>query len=662
MHYSTMTPVQQRVLALIADLVKSPSASEDAAPDLLVKAKTGTGKTIAFLLPVIEAHLRNIAAESEDASRRWSATSGRTRLPTGAVILSPTRELANQIAREAAALTSHLPSVKVHTLVGGESKSAQLNAWRRSKSHDIVVATPGRLLDCLSSDSNVSDQLATARALVLDEADTLLDMGFARDIADITAQLPPTKQRQTFMFSATVSKSIEDIAKRSLKRDNHHFVDTVGEDDSGIHEHIPQRVSVLDRPEQQIAHVLHLLAADQLAHAEAHVESLIAARGDTRAALSPPGKAVIFLPTTKLTELFASLLVPLKRHLPWGAATNVIEIHSGKSQGQRQRAADTFRQSNSSYAVLVTSDVSARGVDYPGVTRVIQVGIPPSKDMYIHRVGRTGRAGKQGQGDLVLQQFERNFTKTILPDLNLEHVSHDAVAAELDQHAAAWDEKVADLAARHEQATRSAKRVKPMRVSSRDSRGSRSATSALLAPVSERLSTIDDSLKTNILPVIADEAVHETFASMLGFYFSRVVDLRTSRESILKSLQDWATGAMGREDAPTVSQSFLQRIGMRRDRDFDKRSRGTHRSFSDDRRSSFGGRDRFGGGDRGDRFGGGDRGDRFGGGDRGDRYGSSSFRDGPRSSSFRDSRPPRDSRAPPRRPWDGRGSQGSRRR
>ncbi|KAJ1302220.1 hypothetical protein OPQ81_001044 [Rhizoctonia solani] len=431
-----MTPVQAAVLSLIPQLTQhhselQPGPDGKLPPrDLLVRAKTGTGKTLAFLVPAIESRVAAIERAKKQALEKAGLTRDRmyearaerafTRTDAGTLIISPTRELATQIANEALKLTHHHDGFEVRLFVGGNSKREQMRGWMRGR-RDIVVATPGRLRDLLQSEPSISEGLKNTQMLILDEADTLLDMGFRDDLEDIISYLPKSPERQTMLYSATVSRAIQQVARAALDK-NHEFINTVQEEDSPVHAHIPQYHTVVPRAEDQLPHILRLLAHDQLKN---------------------PGKSktVIFLPTTKMTQMYASLLRELARDtLPAGRGTQVYEIHSKKDQDSRSRTSDRFRKDTSGASVLVTSDVSARGVDYPGVTRVIQVGIPSSSDQYIHRVGRTGRAGTEGRGDLVLLPWEIGFVTWQLTHVPMKPTTVKQVEAEVLALAAKHDE------------------------------------------------------------------------------------------------------------------------------------------------------------------------------------------------------------------------------
>ncbi|KAH7332747.1 P-loop containing nucleoside triphosphate hydrolase protein [Rhizoctonia solani] len=543
-----MTPVQAAVLSLLPQLTQhhteiQPGPDGKLPPrDLMVRAKTGTGKTLAFLVPAIEARIAAIERAKKQAleqagltrDRMYEARAARafTRTDAGTLIISPTRELATQIANEALKLTHHHDGFEVRLFVGGNSKREQMRGWMRGR-RDIVVATPGRLRDLLQSEPSISEGLKNTQMLILDEADTLLDMGFRDDLEDIISYLPKSPERQTMLYSATVSRAIQQVARASLDR-NHEFINTVNEEESPVHAHIPQYHTVLPRAEDQLPHILRLLAHDQL---------------------SNPGKSktVIFLPTTKMTQMYASLLRELARDtLPAGRSTQIYEIHSKKEQDSRSRTSDRFRKDTSGASVLVTSDVSARGVDYPGVTRVIQVGIPSTSDQYIHRVGRTGRAGTEGRGDLVLLPWEIGFVTWQLTHVPMKPTTVKQIEAEVLALAAKHDEDPAKFYTPP---------PVPRAVRSRFKDASQAPTPVSFSPRSlEKVNQIPTIIKET-LPGLDSLSVEETFASLLGYYIAKAPEIRVQKGVVLQGCKDWATGAAGLPEEPYVSEAFLAKLG-----------------------------------------------------------------------------------------------------
>ncbi|XP_074563562.1 DEAD-box ATP-dependent RNA helicase 48-like [Curcuma longa] len=368
--YIQMTVVQDAALPVCLD-----------GKDALVKAKTGTGKSVAFLIPAIETVIQAMHGNTNQ------------RIPqTHVLILCPTRELAIQVAAEANVLLRHHDGIGVQTLIGGvrfkmDQKRLESNPCQ------IIVATPGRLLDHIENRSGFSVRLMGLKMLVLDEADHLLDLGFRKDIEKIVDSVP--RQRQSLLFSATIPKEVRRVSQLVLKRD-HIYVDTVGLGGVETHEKVLQ--SYIIAPHQVHFHLVYHILKE---HLQQELDY----------------KVIVFCTTAMVTAFLYVILRDLKM--------NVREIHSRKPQLYRTRISDEFRESKC--IILVTSDVSARGMDYPDVTLVVQVGIPPDREQYIHRLGRTGRQGKSGKGILVLAPWEAYFMDQIkdlpiqkchLPDLD----------------------------------------------------------------------------------------------------------------------------------------------------------------------------------------------------------------------------------------------------
>ncbi|KAL2336166.1 hypothetical protein Fmac_010612 [Flemingia macrophylla] len=381
--YEKMTIVQEATLPVILK-----------GKDVLAKAKTGTGKTVAFLLPSIEA-----VAKSPPIDR------DHRRPPILVLVICPTRELASQAAAEANKLLKYHPAIGVQVVIGGtrlalEQKRMQANPCQ------ILVATPGRLRDHIENTAGFATRLMGVKVLVLDEADHLLDMGFRKDIEKIIAAVP--KQRQSLMFSATIPEEVRQVCHIALRRD-HEFINTVQEGTEETHSQVRQKHLVA--PLDKHFSLLYVLLKDHIADDIDY-------------------KVLVFCTTAMVTRLVADLLSELK--------LNVREIHSRKPQSYRTRVSDEFRKSKG--LILVTSDVSARGVDYPDVTLVIQVsalanlgsrhprmvGLPSDREQYIHRLGRTGRKGKEGQGILLLAPWEDFFLHSV-KDLPIEKGSVPSV-------------------------------------------------------------------------------------------------------------------------------------------------------------------------------------------------------------------------------------------
>ncbi|KAJ0049505.1 hypothetical protein Pint_16100 [Pistacia integerrima] len=360
--YVQMTRVQNATLSVCLE-----------GNDALVKAKTGTGKSAAFLLPAIETVLK-------------AATSGISQRvpPIFVLILCPTRELASQIAAEAIAMLKYHDGIGVQTLVGGTRFKVDQKRLEADLCQ-ILVATPGRLLDHIENKSGLSVRLMGLKMLVLDEADHLLDLGFRKDVEKIVDCLP--RRRQSIMFSATIPKEVRRISQLVLKRE-HTYIDTVGLGCAETPSKIKQ--SCLIAPHELHFQIVHHLLKEHIMEA-------------------PDYKVIVFCSTGMVTSLLYLLLREMKM--------NVREIHSRKPQLYRTRISDEFRESKR--LILVTSDVSARGMNYPDVTLVVQVGIPSNREQYIHRLGRTGREDKEGEGILLLAPWEEYFLDD-LKDLPLD--------------------------------------------------------------------------------------------------------------------------------------------------------------------------------------------------------------------------------------------------
>lgn len=366
----------------------------------------------------------------------------------------------------------------------------------------------------------------------MDEADTLLDLGFRDDLEAILQYLPPTPQRQTFLFSATVSPSIQQIARKALDK-NHVFINCATED-SPVHTHVSQYHTVLPDASAQIPHILRLLAHDQLTN---------------------PGhsKTIIFFPTTKQTQLFATLVRELGRKtLPSGNATRVYEMHSKKSQGARTSTSDAFRSDKTGASILITSDVSARGVDYPGVTRVIQVGIPTGTDVYVHRVGRTGRAGTMGRGDLVLLPWELGFVSSQMSAVPLKTVTTKEIAAQVDALAKTFD---SDPKAFFKNVATS----EGFEVRGRTNRSA--LPSVFPSPYAPVTANVEEEV-TNLLLGLDEEAARETMVSSLGYYLGHASELRLDKHTIVDALKDWSVQALGLATPPYISAAFLAKLGV----------------------------------------------------------------------------------------------------
>ncbi|KAB8291711.1 hypothetical protein EYC80_006509 [Monilinia laxa] len=374
--FDHMMPVQAATLR--------PLLSERA--DCLAQAKTGTGKTIAFLIPAIQTLINKQRRPRDGISL---------------LVLTPTRELAQQIAKEASQLLQRLPTFKVGFAIGGTNKNSEekniLNGC------NILIATPGRLFDHLS-DEKVIDAFRNLDTIVLDEADRLLDMGFMNAIKDIVKRLPDKEKtdRQGMLFSATIAPHVEKVAHLVLSKD-YKFISTIPKGEVNTHERVPQ----------------HLVTVPNFSDvAPAMVGSIreeIELEGETSF------KAIVFAPTAALVDFYADLLSQLP-NLP-----RIMALHSRVSQTKRTKVTTDYRLAKN--GILVATDVVARGMDFPAVTNVFQVGIPSDKESYIHRLGRTARAGKEGRGVFIITEAESAFAKWTLKDIQFITTAADLSSA-----------------------------------------------------------------------------------------------------------------------------------------------------------------------------------------------------------------------------------------
>lgn len=374
--------------------------------DVLAQAKTGTGKTIAFLLPAINKLVSSTTAAAPLNPRQ---------LPISLLVISPTRELATQIAAEAKALLARFPGFKVQSAVGGTNPRAGLDRIL-VEGCDVLVATPGRLLDFLGhEDGQVLRKMQGVQTLVLDEADRLMDMGFLPEIEKVVRYLPDkvVSKRQGMLFSATINPRVKQFAKLVCS-DAYKFICTIPKGTPQTHEHVPQGL-------------IHVPTFSGLTTA-----ILGALRHEMNNIGKDKFKAIVFAPTAAQTDFYGAVLAKFN-DLP-----SVSMVHSRLSQPKRTKNTDAFRKSTS--AILVATDVVARGLDFPGVTAVFQVGMPSDKEAYIHRLGRTARAGAEGRGTLILAEPEIPFAKKNLSmvkflDHSADLSAHDdvmGVASQLD--------------------------------------------------------------------------------------------------------------------------------------------------------------------------------------------------------------------------------------
>ncbi|KAJ3579840.1 hypothetical protein NPX13_g716 [Xylaria arbuscula] len=376
--FEHMTPVQA---ATIRPILTQRS-------DILAQAKTGTGKTVAFLLPA----LHNLVKRHN--ARPGSAVS--------LLVITPTRELALQIATEAKSLLQRLPQYTVCTAIGGTNKDVEER--RILRGCDVLIGTPGRLYDHLGGeDSPVVEKLQQLDTLVLDEADRLLDMGFLPSLKQIVGCLPSrsVKPRQSMLFSATVPEYVQKVSGLVLSKD-YTYISTIQKGEINTHERVPQQLIVVPEFSDVAAALLGALRQEQR---EIGAETF---------------KAIVFAPTAAHVNFYTELLQQFPDMPP------ILSLHSRMTQSKRTNVTEQYRKVQR--GIMIATDVIARGMDFPAVTNVFQVGIPSDKESYVHRLGRTARAGTEGRGSFIISSYETWFSKWELKGITFNEHPADLTA------------------------------------------------------------------------------------------------------------------------------------------------------------------------------------------------------------------------------------------
>lgn len=337
--------------------------------DILAAAQTGTGKTLAYLLPIFDQMVSF-----------WGSKRPKKNRGPYALILSPTRELAQQIA-QCAQTIAKVTNFRVATVIGGKKYSSQINKLKQGC--DILIATPGRLIDLLDQHALT---LNAVHYLVLDEVDRMLDMGFWPPVYSIVKKTPV--KRQTFFFSATLTPIV--LEKARLLQKN------------------PQRIEIShcgDTADTVEEYVMPVMTAQK--------QSLLVALLEEK----KPSRAIVFTHTKQEADTCA--------HLLQKTGLKADSIHSDKTQAKRDRTLKYFKNGN--LEVLVATDVLARGIDVSDVEMVVNLSVPDNPEDYVHRIGRTGRAGVSGEAYtmlapeqlLELREIEY-FTESLLSTFDLE--------------------------------------------------------------------------------------------------------------------------------------------------------------------------------------------------------------------------------------------------
>ncbi|KAG5994764.1 hypothetical protein E4U43_003174 [Claviceps pusilla] len=428
--------------------------------DCLVQARTGTGKTVAFLLPA----LQTMITQKRPAGSTISL-----------LVISPTRELALQIAQEATSLLQRMPKYRVRTAIGGTNKDKEEKLILSGC--DVLIATPGRLIDHMSNE-DVSYAFRQLDTLVLDEADRLLDMGFMPSLREIVSKLPNRQEvnRQGMLFSATIAQHVNQVAGLVLSP-GYKFISTIPEGEANTHERVPQLLIKVPTFSSVAAGMVGVIREEAAAQQQQQGGSF---------------KAIVFAPTAAAAGLYGQILSMIPGLPP------VSTLHSRLTQSKRTRITNDYRAASS--AILCATDVIARGMDFPGVTTVFQIGIPSEKQSYIHRLGRTARADAQGRGIFLISEAESFFPQWTLKQISfIPHKANMYPAEEIHR----------------------------------------------------------------ILDTIPEDDKAQIYKAWLGYYNNHLKGLRWDREELVRQANAYAREGLGCPETPPIQKSTVGKMGLR---------------------------------------------------------------------------------------------------
>jgi superfamily II DNA/RNA helicase len=354
--HTTPTPIQKEVILKIED-----------GADLRASSETGSGKTAAFILPALQR--LTLAPEHPGKGPRI-------------LILVPTRELATQVAQEAKKYGKYLPQTKTVCIYGGVPYPRQLQEL--SRPYEILIATPGRLLDHLERGRI---RLSRVELFILDEADRMLDMGFIEPVEEIASLLP--EKHQTLLFSATLKGTVQKLSQKLLKN--------------------PIEVTIERNRSQEESIDQRLLRTDNLSHKYDLLDHL----------LKDPAiqQAIVFTATKHQADIVAEKLVDLGH--------NATSLHGDMNQRQRNRTMIKLRKAE--VRILVATDVAARGIDVLTISHIINFDLPRTAEDYVHRIGRTGRAGNKGIAFSFVAAQDRSLVKKI-EQFTGQKITHHSIA------------------------------------------------------------------------------------------------------------------------------------------------------------------------------------------------------------------------------------------
>lgn len=394
MNFPSLTPVQQKTIKpiLISDSNDNDNVKQ---PDIITRAKTGTGKTFSFLIPIFQ-HLINTHQQHQYMVK--------------AVIIAPTRDLALQIETEIKKLYKNnrvLNKYQSISLVGGTNLQKSLDFMHKRRPN-IVIATPGRFIDILDRVGDKFFKFVDFK--VLDEADRLLEIGFKQDLEHISTTLNGLnvngdKHIRTLLFSATLDEKVQNLANNIMNKEKCLFIDTIDKNEPEAHEKIEQSL------------VVSKSFADSIHATINHLKLKIAENNKTNKITNIDYKAILFTPTVKFTKFIYSVLNKefASQSFP------IYEFHGQVSQSRRTNLVKQFK--NDSNGLLICTDVAARGMDFPNVKEVLQIGVPTELANYIHRIGRTARSGKDGKSIMFLCEKELPFIDQLKRTKNIDIIN-----------------------------------------------------------------------------------------------------------------------------------------------------------------------------------------------------------------------------------------------
>lgn len=397
-NFKTLTPVQDKSLVPILEEEKG----------VVCRAKTGTGKTLAFVIPTLQCALENIELSRDSKGK------------VQALVIAPTRDLALQIENEYKKILQYMPhkfknKLRIEVHMGGRKTRTG------SVAPAIVIATPGRLNDNLHN-SRFADMFSDLKYRVYDEADRLLDEGFSitlddidRRLKDVREMLESTSTFKSVLFSATVDKTVSNFA-RSVIGEEYKFINCVDENEPEAHENIEQTLIKTNNVGESFNAALSFIINNMTNNGF---------------------KAMVFLPTITATDWFYSMLMNARDRELYDTrqtrklGSKILRLHGKMSQTARDRTVRDYRRL--SHGILVCTDVAARGLDFSDVSDVVQMG--PSSEVadYIHKIGRTARAGASGKSILFLSSLEKNYIKALQTKRGVKfahEIKHEAAEAD----------------------------------------------------------------------------------------------------------------------------------------------------------------------------------------------------------------------------------------